>query len=87
MTTNDIKEIAATAASAGYWMVIKSPYSPGESWIVGFTEHYASGWNGRPDFCATNTSLEDAIADALTQLNAHLSLFPHHDPTTPQLND
>lgn len=67
MSNNDwvkIGEIAQWAESTGYWMVLKSPFEPGEKWMAGFTVQGASGWNGKPDFMALADTALEAVEQA-----------------------
>ncbi len=59
----EVFEILGRMEGAGLWGRIESPFEPGRPYLVGFTPHLTSGWNGRMDFRAIGeTPLEAAKA-------------------------
>lgn len=52
-----------------FWCQLKTPFDPSPpsfhlNYICGFTPHGVTGWNGRPDHCASGSTLEIAICKA-----------------------
>lgn len=57
-------ELIEYAKSNGFWCQIKTPFTPNDPYICGFTPHGVTGWNGRPDHCGAAPTLETAICKA-----------------------
>ena len=53
--------VVAEMQSRGFHAVVKTPFTPANKYVAGFTPHGMTGWNGRPDFCAVESTAPLAI--------------------------
>jgi hypothetical protein len=60
--------LVATAESAGFWVMYRSPISADSQHSIGLTQAGFTGWAGRPDNAFEAETREAVIADALSWL-------------------
>ena len=60
-TISDAMQRMDSILRRGWWMELRSPFTPGDVWRCGITPLYVRGWNGHPDREATGDTAIEAI--------------------------